>query len=290
MLLVVPVRRWARCSTDSTTTRSTDALLDELWAAGLDHARARHRPPGPAARQRVRRQRRRTMADRLRLRRGRRDDRALATDMAQLLVALGLAVGADRTVDVRVADARHRARSAPRCPCCSPARSSGATRAGLKHHRGCSTSCATRSRAHGVEARPRSLSSSASASEALHDRDPRARDLLPHPPVRQRRDIADQVADAQWAWFVARRGRRRDDVRRRHARRRRLGQPAAAVRSRPSSRRSRRRSPSKLAPAGLGGMALNTRFVQKAGVDPRSRSRASVSTSSPASSCTSGCC
>jgi undecaprenyl-diphosphatase len=194
-------------------------------------------------------------------------DRALATDMAQLLVALGLAVGAHRTVDsaVRVLGTEPVASA---LPLLQPGALAGATRAGLKHHREVLDELRTEIEAHGVEAPPalaqlerfnrRKLFTVGTLALATYFLIPQFGNVS---------DIADQVADAQWAWFVPVMVATIMTF---------VGATLAVMGS------VNQRLPSiptffaqvasafasKLAPAGLGGMALNTRFVQKAGVDP----------------------
>ena len=193
-------------------------------------------------------------------------DRALATDVAQLLVALGLAVGAHRTVDsaVRVLGTEPVASA---LPLLQPGALAGATRAGLKQHRELLDELRTEIEAHGVEAPPalaqlerfsrRKLFTVATLALATYFLIPQFGNVG---------DIADQVADAQWAWFVPVMVATVMTF---------LGATLAVMGS------VNQRLPSiptffaqvasafasKLAPAGLGGMALNTRFVQKAGVD-----------------------
>lgn len=193
-------------------------------------------------------------------------ERALATDMAQLLVALALAVGASRTVDsaVRVLGTGPVASA---LPLLQPGALAGATRAGIKHHHEILDDLRREIEAHGVEAPPalaqlerfsrRKLFTIATLALATYFLIPQFGNVS---------DIADQVADAQWAWFVPVMAATVMTF---------LGATLAVMGS------VNQRLPSvptfvaqvassfasKLAPAGLGGMALNTRFVQKAGVD-----------------------
>ena len=193
-------------------------------------------------------------------------ERARATDMAQLLVALGLAVGAHRTVDsaVRVLGTGPVASA---LPLLQPGALAGATRSGLKHHRELLDELRTEIEGHGVEAPPelaqlerfsrRKLFTIATLALATYFLIPQFGNVS---------DIADQVADAEWAWFVPVMIATIMTF---------VGATLAVMGS------VNQRLPSiptffaqvasafasKLAPAGLGGMALNTRFVQKAGVD-----------------------
>ena len=205
-------------------------------------------------------------------------DRALATDLAQLLVALGLAVGATRTVDTAVAGARrrggrHRAPppAARRARRRDPRRPASTTAS-------CSTSCAARSRPRRRRRRPRSRSSSASAAASSS---PIATLALATyfliPQFGNVGDIADQVGDAQWAWFVPVMVMRRCHLLRRDARGHGLGEPTAAVGRRRSSRRSRRRSPASSRPPASAAWRSTRASCRRPASIPPSRSRASGS-------------
>jgi uncharacterized protein (TIRG00374 family) len=194
-------------------------------------------------------------------------ERAVATDLAQVLVALALAVGATRTVDTAVsvlgADAVGTA-----LPLLQPGALAGATRAGLKHRHEVLDDLRAAIEGHGVDAPPalaqlerfsrRKMFTIATLGLATYFLIPQFGNVG---------DIADQVGDAQWAWFVPVMVMTIFTF---------VGAAIAVMGS------VNQRLPSvqtflaqvasgfasKLAPAGLGGMALNTRFVQKAGVDP----------------------
>ena len=194
-------------------------------------------------------------------------ERALAADLAQVLVALGLAVGAHRTVDVAVsvlgADAL-----ATALPLLQPGALAGATRAGLKQHRELLDQLRTEIEGHGVEAPPalvqlerfsrRKIFTIATLGLATYFLIPQFGNVG---------DIIDQVGDAEWWWFApvmmaaamtfvgATLAVMGSVNQRLPSLPTFLAQVASAFAS-------------KLAPAGLGGMALNTRFVQKAGVEP----------------------
>jgi uncharacterized protein (TIRG00374 family) len=194
-------------------------------------------------------------------------ERALATDLAQVLVALGLAVGATRTVDTAVsvlgADVLGTA-----LPLLQPGALAGATRSGLKHHHEVLDDLRNAIEGHGVDAPPalaqlerfsrRKLFTIATLGLATYFLIPQFGNVG---------DIIDQVGEAQWAWFVpvmvmailtfvgATLAVMGSVNQRLPSIPTFLAQVASAFAS-------------KLAPAGLGGMALNTRFVQKAGVDP----------------------
>jgi undecaprenyl-diphosphatase len=194
-------------------------------------------------------------------------ERALATDLAQLLVALGLAVGALRTVDtaVRVLGAEALGTA---LPLLQPGALAGATRAGLKQHRELLDDLRHAIEQRGVDAPPalaqlerfsrRKIFTVATLGLATYFLIPQFGNVG---------DIIDQVGDAQWWWFVPIMVMTFMTF---------VGATLAVMGS------VNQRLPSvptflaqvasafagKLAPAGLGGMALNTRFVQKAGVDP----------------------
>jgi undecaprenyl-diphosphatase len=194
-------------------------------------------------------------------------ERALATDLAQVLVALGLAIGAARTVDAGVAVLGADA-LATALPLLQPGALAGATRAGLKHHRDLLDQLRDEIMRHGVAAPPalaqlerfsrRKIFTVATLGLATYFLIPQFGNVG---------DIFDQVGDAQWWWFVpvvlaaiitfvgATLAVMGSVNTRLPSVPTFLAQIASAFAS-------------KLAPAGLGGMALNTRFVQKAGVDP----------------------
>jgi undecaprenyl-diphosphatase len=194
-------------------------------------------------------------------------ERALASDLAQLLVALGLTVGARRTVDVAVevlgADAVGAA-----LPLLQPGALAAVTRAGLKHHHELLDELRSEIQGHGVEAPPalaqlerfsrRKIFTVATLGLATYFLIPQFGNVG---------DIVNRVGDAHWWWFVpvmmaavatfvgATLAVMGSVNQRLPSVPTFLAQVASAFAS-------------KLAPAGLGGMALNTRFVQKAGVDP----------------------
>src|SRR4051794_1581605 len=193
-------------------------------------------------------------------------DRALATDLAQLLVALGLAVGAERCVESAV-EVLGAETVGTALPLLQPGALAGATRTGLKHDKGLLDELRGAIQAHGVAAPPalaqlerfsrRKIFTLATLGLATYFLIPQFGNVG---------NIFDQVGDANWWWFgpimVA-------------AAMTFVGATLAVMGS------VNQRLPtiatfiaqvasafaSKLAPAGLGGMALNTRFVQKAGVD-----------------------
>ena len=217
-------------------------------------------------------------------------DRALATDMAQLLVALGLAVGARRTVEsaVRVLGTEPVASA---LPLLQPGALAGATRAGLKHHREVLDDLRNEIEGHGVAAPPalaqlerfsrRKLFTIATLGLATYFLIPQFGNVG---------DIFDQVGDAQWAWFVPSHGGLDHDVRRGDPRRHGFGQPAAAVGATRSSHRSRRPSRASSHPQASAGWRSTPASCRRRESTRPWRSRASASTSWPASSCTSGCC
>jgi undecaprenyl-diphosphatase len=192
--------------------------------------------------------------------------RALATDLAQLLVALALAVGAARTVDAAV-DVLGVDAVGTALPLLQPGALAGATRAGLKEHHELLDDLRTEIQGRGVGAPPalaqlerfsrRQIFTVATLALATYFLIPQFGNVG---------DIIEQIGEAQWAWFVPVMLATVMTF---------VGATLAVMGS------VNQRLPSvptflaqvasgfasKLAPAGLGGMALNTRFVQKAGVD-----------------------
>ena len=125
-------------------------------------------------------------------------------------------------------------------------------------------------------------------SHAAHDHRARRRVLRAAPAARQRRRQLQALRSRVLG--VARRLPRdvRPDLRRQPRSARRAACRAAAVR--PDLEAQMASSfVNRVTPANVGGMALNVRFMQKAGVDPPKQSRASGSTRSSARSCTSCC-
>ena len=195
------------------------------------------------------------------------DDQALAADIAQMLVALGLAVGAQRSVDAafRVLSVETVSTA---LPLLQPGALAGATRAALKEHGDLLVELR-----HLVQER----GSIAPPELAQLERFNRRRILTLTtlalatyfliPQFGNVGDIIDRVRDANWFWFAPVLVTAALSF---------VGATLAVMGS------VTRRLPSvptllaqiaagfagKLAPAGIGGMALNTRFLQKAGVDP----------------------
>jgi uncharacterized protein (TIRG00374 family) len=194
-------------------------------------------------------------------------DRALATDVSQLLVALGLAVGASRSADAAVSVLGVEAVGTA-LPLLQPGALAGATRSALKHNRQLLDELREAVEAHGIDAPPppvqlerfsrRKVFTIATLGLATYFLIPQFGNVG---------NIIDQVGDAQWWWFAPVMFMTVMTF---------VGATIAVLGS------VNQRLPliptflaqvasafaSKLAPAGLGGMALNTRFVQKAGVDP----------------------
>ncbi|MEP6623723.1 MAG: lysylphosphatidylglycerol synthase domain-containing protein, partial [Acidimicrobiia bacterium] len=195
------------------------------------------------------------------------DDRALAGDVAQLLVSLAVAVGPERATStaLRVLDV---GAVETALPLLQPGALAGATRAALKHQPHLLDELRHVLERHGVPAPPelaqlerfnrRKLLMLATLGLATYFLIPQFGNVG---------DIINRVGDANWWWFIpvlatgaltfvgatlAVMGSVNQ----------RLPSVATLLAQVASS------FASKLAPAGLGGMALNTRFIQKAGVDP----------------------
>ena len=195
------------------------------------------------------------------------DDQALAADIAQMLVSLGLAAGAQRSVDTALQVLGVDALSVA-LPLLQPGALAGPTRAALKDHGDLLGDLRHLVEERCAIAEPelaqlerfnrRRLFTLATLALATYF-------LLPQ--FANVSGIIDQVRDANWFWFVpvlimavfsfvgATLAVMGSVTRRLPSVPTFLAQVAAAFAG-------------KLAPAGIGGMALNTRFVQKAGVDP----------------------
>ena len=195
------------------------------------------------------------------------DDQALAADIAQMLVSIGLTVGAQRSVDSALEALSTEALSVA-LPLLQPGALASATKAALRDHGDLLGELR-----HLVQARcsvdepelaqlerfnRRRLVTIATLALATYF-------LLPQ--FANVSGIIEQVRDANWFWFVPVLLMAALSF---------VGAGLAVMGSVP------RRLPlvptfltqvaagfaGKLAPAGIGGMALNTRFIQKAGVDP----------------------
>ncbi len=195
------------------------------------------------------------------------DGQALAADIAQMLVSIGLAAGAERSVATAL-EALSTEALGVALPLLQPGALASATKAALKDHDDLLGELR-----HLVQARcsvdepelaqlerfnRRRLVTIATLALATYF-------LLPQ--FANVSGIIDQVRDANWFWFIPVLFMAALSF---------VGAGLAVLGSVP------RRLPlvptflaqvaagfaGKLAPAGIGGMALNTRFVQKAGVDP----------------------
>lgn len=194
-------------------------------------------------------------------------DRLLAADVAQLVAALALLVGAERAVDSAV-DVLGSEAVATGLSFLQPTALSGATRSALKAQKGLLDEVRQRVIERCRVAEPeyaqlerfngKKLFTIATLALATYFLIPQLADVP---------GIIDQIDDADWSWFVpvlllsfvTYLGATMSLI---GAIPQRLPFGPTALTQIGSS------FASKLAPAGLGGMALNTRFLQKAGVDP----------------------